>query len=86
MSEQVKQEKKPVTLKGLKFLVGSFVYLKTDPYQQRRIVTAIHLTPGEYKYEVRFADTDPSLHYDVELSEEKDDSLNGQEFLSDLDE
>jgi hypothetical protein len=71
MADNTKQDKKPVTLKGLKFLVGSIVYLKTDPYQSPRIVTAIHLTPGDYKYEVRLADDEPSVHYAVELSEEK---------------
>lgn len=70
-----KQEKKPVTLKSLKFLVGSIVYLKTDPYQSPRIVVAIHLTPGEYKYEIRLADEDTSIHYALELSEEKDTDL-----------
>lgn len=81
MAEEKDNQAKPITLKKIKFLVGSEVYLKTDPYQHKRIVTAVHLKPGGYMYELRFSVHDPTLHADIEISEEKDEDIYTKELL-----
>lgn len=75
MSEEPKQENKPITLKKVKFLVGALVYLKTDPEQFKRVVTSVHLTSSGYMYQLRLSTDEPTLHYEVEISEERDDDL-----------
>lgn len=70
-----KKENKPVVLKKLAFLVGEFVYLKTDPMQYKRLVTGIHLNSNGYLYEVTFDTDDPTTHYDIELSSTIDEDL-----------
>lgn len=77
-----KQESKPVVLKKVKFLVGTEVYLKTDPRQHKRIVTAVYIKPGGYEYEVRYSVYEPTLHYDIELSEERDAELYAQNLIN----
>lgn len=77
-----KQENKPVVLKKVKFLVGAEVYLKTDPKQHKRIVTAVYIKPGGYEYEVRYSVYEPTMHYDIELSEERDDEMYAQNLLN----
>lgn len=66
------KENNPIVLKKVKYLVGDIVYLRTDPYQLRRIVVSIQLTPTDYIYTVRHADMLESEHFDIELSSEKD--------------
>lgn len=73
--ENLKGESKPVVLKKIKFLVGAEVYLKTDPKQLKRIVVAVHVKPGGYEYEVRYSVYESTLHYDIELSEERDEVM-----------
>lgn len=75
MAEGNKSEYKPVTLKKVKFLVGQEVYLLTDPRQLKRVVTAIHIKPGGYEYEVRHSTHETTLHYDIELTEERDEEM-----------
>lgn len=75
------EHSKPVILKKIKFLVGEEVYLKTDPKQHKRIITAVHLKPGGYEYEVRYSVYEPTLHYDIELSEERDEALYAESLI-----
>lgn len=81
MADDNKNEYKPVTLKKVKFLVGQEVYLRTDPRQHKRIVTGIIIKPGGYEYEVKYSVYEPTLHYDIELSEERDDDMYAQNLL-----
>lgn len=76
-----KNEYKPVTLKRIKFLVGTEVYLRTDPKQHKRIVTGVIVKPGGYEYEVKYSVYEPTLHYDIEISEERDNELYAQSLL-----
>lgn len=80
--ENTKTESKPVVLKKIKFLVGAEVYLRTDPKQHKRIVTAVYIKPGGYEYEVRYSVYEPTLHYDIELSEERDETMFAENLLS----
>lgn len=51
--------------------IGEIVYLKTDPDQQPGIVISIRIfAKGEYMYEINKGAIS-SLHYDFELSVEK---------------
>lgn len=68
-------ENKQVTLKKLKFLVGDIVYIKTDPYQYKRMIIEIAMTPNGYMYKAQLGDEDPSIHYDIELTETQDTGL-----------
>jgi hypothetical protein len=52
------------------FLITDTVYLKTDPEQLPRIITAIVVRPQDIIYEV-VSGKDLSNHYDFELSKEK---------------
>jgi hypothetical protein len=53
------------------FDIGEIVYLKTDPYQSERMVTGYYISPG-ISYELRAADSEPSVHTLKEISKEKD--------------
>jgi hypothetical protein len=77
-------ENKPVVLKKLKFLVGDIVYLRTDPFQSRRIITSIHLNPNGYLYEVTYETQEPSIHYDIELSYDRDEEYMKENFDTDM--
>jgi hypothetical protein len=54
--------------------IGDIVYLRTDPEQQARIITAYMVTPREVMYEVACG-VMTTPHYEFELSTEKDVSL-----------
>lgn len=54
-----------------KIEIGQIVYLKTDPEQKERIVTAILFRPTGITYELTQA-TDQSWHYAFEIAIEKD--------------
>lgn len=54
-----------------KFQLGQIVYLVTDKYQEKRIVTAITERQSGYLYELSCG-LDVSSHYDFELSTEED--------------
>ena len=54
-----------------KFNIGQIVYLKTDPEQRERLVTAIVIRGYGILYSVSF-ETDESTHYDFEIASEKD--------------
>jgi hypothetical protein len=57
--------------------IEDVVYLKTDPDQRMRIVTAIKLTRnGSLTYELSHT-TYTSWHYDFEFSRTKDYSISG---------
>ncbi len=54
------------------FKHGQVVFLKTDPDQSKRIVTAIHVyKAGELTYTLNCGTT-TSDHYGFEISKEKD--------------
>ena len=50
--------------------IGDIVYLKTDPEQMERIVTAIEISQKGLLYEVCFVESS-SHFFDFELSKEK---------------
>ena len=75
MAKITKDENDPVVLKNIKFLVGAVVYLKTDPFQYKRLVTGVHLTPNGYLYELVLGNEDPSVHYDVEIATTRDTDM-----------
>ena len=55
------------------FKTGSFVYLKTDPVQYKRMITSItYNIGGSVTYGVTLADQESTLHYAEELSLEED--------------
>jgi hypothetical protein len=54
-----------------KYNLGDIVYLKTDPDQLRRIVTAIVVGPNGLLYDLSIGGGG-SQHYDIEISVEKD--------------
>lgn len=54
-----------------KFNIAQTVYLKTDPDQNARIVTAIQVTICEIIYQCACG-TSTSWHYDFEISDEVD--------------
>lgn len=74
-SEHPGENNTPITLKKIKFLVGSIVYLVTDIEQLPRVVIAVHLKAGGYAYELRYATDDSSLHSDIEISKTRDKEL-----------
>lgn len=53
------------------FEIEQVVYLKTDPNQFRRIITAIHLRKGRVTYGLSFAGSE-TWHDGFELSTEVD--------------
>jgi hypothetical protein len=55
------------------FKTGTFVYLITDPYQCRRMVTSItYNIGGSVVYGLSLGDIEPTLHYAEEISKEED--------------
>jgi hypothetical protein len=54
------------------FDYGEVVYLKTDPYQQERIVTAVTYRGGSLSYELSICEI-VSIHLDVEITREYDE-------------
>lgn len=58
-----------------KFDIGDTVYLKTDPEQLPRIVTAIEITPNEITYRLMQGENN-SYHYGFEITAQKSYSLN----------
>lgn len=82
MAEQNKQTKE-VVLKKIKYLVGSIVYLKTDPFQYARIVIMVNLTPNGYTYVIRHSTEDPSEHYDVEMTDKRGEAISTEENAED---
>ena len=55
----------------LEFEIGSFVYLKTDQEQQKRIVTSVLVTDKDIVY-ILNQGVEESRHYDYEISKEVD--------------
>lgn len=53
-----------------KFNIKEEVYLKTDPSQNVRIVTAIQVTDLDYTYQL-MCGVETSWHYDFEITKEK---------------
>ena len=53
-----------------KFTIGQIVFLKTDTDQKPRIVLGIAVYPTTLKYILGQGDDD-SVHYDIEISTEK---------------
>jgi hypothetical protein len=58
-----------------KFSIGSIVYIKTDVEQRPGIVTGISVRPGHLAYVVTSHD-ESAVFYDIELSSEKNVSIN----------
>lgn len=56
---------------GAAFDLGESVYLRTDPDQRMRLVTAISIRPGRATYELSFATT-TSWHDVAEISRDRD--------------
>lgn len=50
----------------VKFKFGDFVYLKTDPDKEPRIVTCMQFTISSVLYGVNYMET-MSFHYDFEI-------------------
>lgn len=57
------------------FAVDDIVYLKTDTWQEPAIVIAIIMDANGYTYRVRTASTEPTEHFNNELSTIRDMSL-----------
>ena len=60
-----------------KFSIGDIIYLLTDPEQKTRMVTGILIRPTGTSYDVSCANG-TSWHYDIEMSEEKNQLLTFQ--------
>lgn len=58
-----------------KFDIGQIVYLKTDPEQMKRMITAFTVTKSDLIYEVSCG-ANVSKHYDYEMSEEVNVLMN----------
>lgn len=56
---------------------GDSVYLKTDPFQYPRLITAIVIRRGYVQYEIA-SGTELSLHNAFELSATRDETLVSQ--------
>ena len=54
------------------FNISDFVYLKTDPDQQERIITGINVRPGGRIIYAVTLGHEETCHYGFELSHEKD--------------
>ena len=68
------EPKNALVLKKVKFMVGSFVYIVTDPKQRRCQVLYVKLTPNGYLYNVKWGIVDEADDfYDIELSETRDE-------------
>jgi hypothetical protein len=57
-----------------KYNLGDLVYLKTDTEQLQRIITSIHINPGNLIYELS-VDNRTSNHYDFEISSEANELI-----------
>lgn len=55
-----------------KFKLQQEVYLKTDPDQQKRLVTAITIRGNNLEYELMLADNFPTHHQEFEISDNED--------------
>lgn len=53
------------------FDIGEIVYLKTDPYQEERMVLGYYVQPA-ISYELRAAGGEPTIHTLKEISKEID--------------
>lgn len=57
------------------YTYGDTVYLKTDPEQNKRMVTSLTLWPGgSALYEV-VCGTETSSHYDIEMTAQPDQNM-----------
>lgn len=63
-------DKKGITINPL-FHLKQRVFIKTDPDQCERMVTAIVITSNGLRYELTYSDCDPSYHYGYEISDER---------------
>lgn len=62
------------------YQIGSTVYLKTDLSQIPRIITGIRfIAGGSILYDL-MADTEPTCHHEIELSNERDVMLATSNF------
>jgi hypothetical protein len=62
---------------NLSFNFGDEVYLKTDRFQFKRIITGIMLKPKDILYQLScIEDEDQMFHYDFELTIEPDESID----------
>lgn len=53
-----------------KFEIGSYVYLKTDPAQEKRIVTGFNVRATSITYMLSLG-ANESYHYEFEISDER---------------
>ncbi len=60
-----------------KYEIGDIVYLKTDPDQNERIVTAIQINSNGLVYLLAH-NTSVDWHYDIEITPEKSFVLNNK--------
>ncbi|TDQ12172.1 hypothetical protein [Pedobacter metabolipauper] len=58
-----------------KYTHGDIVYLKTDPDQKPRMVISFSIRPGGVAYYELAAGADSSYHFEIEMSDTKDDNL-----------
>jgi hypothetical protein len=56
----------------IEFFIGDEVYIKTDPYQNRGLITAISLRPNNLVVYSVSINSNETYHYNFELSREKD--------------
>ena len=56
----------------IKYEYGEYVYLKTDPLQERRMVTGVLLRPHSSVVYYLSLGSLESTHYEIEISREKD--------------
>jgi hypothetical protein len=62
----------PVIKINVDFKIGQTVFLKTDPEQFERLVTAIVVENKDISYQLSCGE-DQSIHSDYEISAEKDE-------------
>lgn len=55
--------------------IGEFLYVRSDPAQERRMITGIMITPGGIQYRLSICD-DMSWFYDIEVSGEIDQTIH----------
>lgn len=51
--------------------IGEAVYLITDEDQLKHIITGIVVRPQGIMYELSYGSERPTVHYDIEISNEK---------------
>jgi hypothetical protein len=61
-----------------KFALEQIVYLKTDPDQMRRMVTAITIRGKNLMYEISISDDMPTYHQECEISDSEDTLMKVQ--------